>query len=321
MARKEYLGGVEATTLASGITSVDTAISVADGSTFPTGSSYPFVIVIGRGTAAEEKILCSSRTGNAITASTRGYDGTTGVAHSSGAVVEHCIDAIVVNKASELISAATTQGDILYWSAAETPVRLAKGTARQALLMNSGATAPEWGASLASLLTAQGDIVYASSANTPARLAKGSASQSLRMNSGATAPEWTGARGSSMVSTSEGTASSAFGNLSTVQSVTVVTGTTARVSFSCDASNAASAADAEMGIAVSGATTAAAPAGISRTRWASRGSNLNSPMSNSVVLTGLTAGSNTFTLQFTSPDNSTTINYQRRSLIVEDYGS
>ena len=38
----------------------------------------------------------------------------------------------------------TTGGDILYASAANTPARLAKGTALQVLQMNSGASAPEW---------------------------------------------------------------------------------------------------------------------------------------------------------------------------------
>jgi len=38
----------------------------------------------------------------------------------------------------------TTGGDILYASAANTPARLAKGTALQVLQMNSGETAPEW---------------------------------------------------------------------------------------------------------------------------------------------------------------------------------
>jgi hypothetical protein len=36
-------------------------------------------------------------------------------------------------------------GDVLYATAADTLARLAKGTAGQALVMNSGATAPEWG--------------------------------------------------------------------------------------------------------------------------------------------------------------------------------
>jgi hypothetical protein len=38
----------------------------------------------------------------------------------------------------------TTQGDVLYASSANTPARLAKGSANQVLAMNAGATAPEW---------------------------------------------------------------------------------------------------------------------------------------------------------------------------------
>jgi len=38
----------------------------------------------------------------------------------------------------------TTQGDMIYWTAASTPVRLAKGDANQILVMNDGATAPGW---------------------------------------------------------------------------------------------------------------------------------------------------------------------------------
>ena len=38
----------------------------------------------------------------------------------------------------------TTQGDVLYASSANTPARLAKGSATQVLAMNAGATAPEW---------------------------------------------------------------------------------------------------------------------------------------------------------------------------------
>lgn len=41
-------------------------------------------------------------------------------------------------------STGTTGGDIIYFTSANTPTRLAKGTAGQVLTMNSGATAPEW---------------------------------------------------------------------------------------------------------------------------------------------------------------------------------
>ena len=65
----------------------------------------------------------------------------------------------------------TTTGDVLYASSANTPARLAIGTARQQVATNSAATAPEWVASLQSLLTTTGDTIQTTAANTPARLA------------------------------------------------------------------------------------------------------------------------------------------------------
>lgn len=191
MARKQYLGGVAATTLAGNINSAVTSLSVASGggADFPTAASFPFVIVIGRNTASEEVMLCTARATDTLTV-TRAYDSTTAASHVDGDTVEHCIDATIVDALSVLLHTLTTAGDLPYATADATWARLAKGTAYQGLAMNSGATAPEWVATLQSLLTTQGDLPYASSANTPTRLAKGTAGQILTMNSGATAPEW-----------------------------------------------------------------------------------------------------------------------------------
>lgn len=46
--------------------------------------------------------------------------------------------------AFDALAPTTTQGDLIYYNGTDN-VRLAKGTAGQALTMNSGATAPEWG--------------------------------------------------------------------------------------------------------------------------------------------------------------------------------
>ena len=92
-------------------------------------------------------------------------------------------------KDSGIVLGSDANGDIYYRSGGVL-VRLAKGTARQVLQINSGATAPEWAASPQSVLTAQADLLYASGANTLARLVKGTGLQFLRMNAGATAPEW-----------------------------------------------------------------------------------------------------------------------------------
>ena len=43
------------------------------------------------------------------------------------------------------LSVSLVQGDVLYGSGTDTLARLAKGTAGQSLVMNTGATAPEWG--------------------------------------------------------------------------------------------------------------------------------------------------------------------------------
>ena len=86
-----------------------------------------------------------------------------------------------------------TQGDILYATGATTLVKLAKGTGRQGLQTNSGATAPEWTDSPQSLMTAAGDVLYASGANTLAKLAKGSDDDVLTLASGV--PSWAAAAG------------------------------------------------------------------------------------------------------------------------------
>lgn len=89
--RRQYSGNAPATTLSAGINNSVTSIGVTDGTGYPDGSVGPFFICIDRGLATEEKVKCSARSSNTITASTRGADGTTAFSHSSGANVEHVI--------------------------------------------------------------------------------------------------------------------------------------------------------------------------------------------------------------------------------------
>jgi hypothetical protein len=111
MLRREFSGSVLRTTLAANISNTATSITVLDGSTYPTGANNPFVIVIDRGIAAEEKILISSRSTNTLTVSTRGYDGTTAVAHTSGAFIDHVLDAAVVQD----MNTTTYDNEVLVW--------------------------------------------------------------------------------------------------------------------------------------------------------------------------------------------------------------
>ena len=90
----------------------------------------------------------------------------------------------------------TTAGDIVYATGDNATARLAIGSARQQLATNSGASAPEWVASLQSLMTAKGDVLGASAANTPARLAVGSNNHVLTAASGeSTGMKWAAAGG------------------------------------------------------------------------------------------------------------------------------
>jgi len=144
-----FAGGAVATQLNGSISDSATTIAVDDGSTYPTED---FVIVLGRGTATEEKVLVSARTSNSFGTCTRGYDGTTAVAHADNVVVEHTVPATWFNDANDYVNRADTvnttinaAGDLTYGTGNDTETRLPIGTAGQVVKVNSGATAPEWG--------------------------------------------------------------------------------------------------------------------------------------------------------------------------------
>ena len=108
--RREFSGAVLQTSLASSLSNSATSFTVADGSTYPSGSN-PFVVVIDRGVNTEEKILISSRSINVFTVSQRGYDGTTAVAHNSGAFVDHVLDASTIQD----MNTTTYDNEVLVW--------------------------------------------------------------------------------------------------------------------------------------------------------------------------------------------------------------
>ena len=149
-ARRDFVGGAAATTLASGIGSGDTTISGTSLTNWPTAANGNFYIVLDRGNSGEEKVLCSARSGNNLTvaSSGRGADGTTAAAHLSGVSLEFCITAVDADEAnyavSKTVGKVTTAGDLLVADAANSLARLAKGTNGQILQMSSGSVA--WGA-------------------------------------------------------------------------------------------------------------------------------------------------------------------------------
>lgn len=100
--RKSFAGAAPRTTLNGSITNVSTVIVVTSGTGYPSGGTNPFVIVIDRGLASEEKVLVQSRSGTSLTvaSSGRGYDGTTATSHADGAYLEHVLDADTLDEAN-----------------------------------------------------------------------------------------------------------------------------------------------------------------------------------------------------------------------------
>lgn len=111
MERREFSGAVIAQALSANISNSSSSFSVTDGSSFPSGSLNKFVVSIGRGTANEEKILITSRSSNTFTVSSRGYDGTTAVAHTAGELVDHILDATAVQS----MNTTVFDNEILNW--------------------------------------------------------------------------------------------------------------------------------------------------------------------------------------------------------------
>lgn len=112
--RREFAGAVVSTNLTGSITFSSTIISVVDGNTFPTGNTgNPFVIVLSRGEANEEKVLVNTRSFNTFYVNQRGYDGTIANSHSNSASVDHVLDATAIQDMNK----TTFDNEINIWMA------------------------------------------------------------------------------------------------------------------------------------------------------------------------------------------------------------
>ncbi len=164
---KSFDGGAQKTTLTAPFTIGGSTLSVANGSTFPNGSSGPFVIVVDRGLAAEEKFLIDTTSGvNGVifTIQQVGYDGTTASNHSAGASVEHCLDAYSIEQSNRYVNLQTTKGDLVTHNGTTT-LRFGAGTNNQVLIADSvQAAGIKWG-QVQSTGIADGSIVEAKIAN------------------------------------------------------------------------------------------------------------------------------------------------------------
>ena len=114
--RREYRGAAALSILTSilGGSVADLTILCNDLTNWPTGvGSKPFYVVIDRGKANEEKVLCASRTGNSITVyndgitNGRAADGTAISTHSVNATIEHVFTATDADEANAHVNAST----------------------------------------------------------------------------------------------------------------------------------------------------------------------------------------------------------------------
>jgi len=111
--RKSFTGGAQATAITAPISGTPSSFTVTDGTTFPDGATGPFVVVLGRNTADEEKILISSRVTNQFNIQTRGYDNTSAVDHDLGEIVEHVLDASTIDQANSYVNLQSAKGDLV----------------------------------------------------------------------------------------------------------------------------------------------------------------------------------------------------------------
>jgi hypothetical protein len=121
------------------------------------------------------------------------------------------------------------------------------------------------------------------------------------------------------VATQESTTSATYVGLTTPLAVTVTTGTKALVIVSGAFQNGSAATAGFMSYAISGATTVAASDNWGIATYLGTATNFQDRKSAARLVTGLTAGSNTFTTQYRT--GTGTINYSMRDISVIDMGS
>jgi len=112
MTTRKYSSRAQQTTLSSGISSVDSTMTVGSGANLMGGKTpavgETYTVVIDPDTALEEIVDVSNyASGNTLTIA-RGIDGSTGVAHSAGAVIRHMVIGRDLQDANTHIENTTT---------------------------------------------------------------------------------------------------------------------------------------------------------------------------------------------------------------------
>ena len=164
--RRQYRGAAASTTITGNILAGDTSVSIAANTGWPSSAGVPFYVVIDPGTSAEEKCLATI-SGTALTI-TRAQDGTTAVAHASGAAIYPVFVAVDADEANELASKMTTKGDLITTNGSDINRLAVGGTNAHVLLVDSAATnGIKWGLNpVDDKVAAKGDLLVGSAADT-----------------------------------------------------------------------------------------------------------------------------------------------------------
>lgn len=147
MARRYYSSIAQRTTLASSVSDVATTMVVNAAVGFP--ASTPYTMIVDQDTVNEEVVTVTGRSGTTLTV-TRGSDGSTAVAHSAGASVNHGVSARDFDEPNAFLNSGTlplvtAKGDLLAASASGTVARVGVGTDGQSLVADSTvATGVKW---------------------------------------------------------------------------------------------------------------------------------------------------------------------------------
>lgn len=104
MSRRYYSSSAADTTLSVSIAAGATSVTVGSITGFPV--QYPYTLILDPETASEEVVTVTAGTGTTLTV-TRGQDGTTALAHTTGAVVRHGVSARDYDEPNAHIQATT----------------------------------------------------------------------------------------------------------------------------------------------------------------------------------------------------------------------
>ena len=175
MARRYYSSIAQATTLNGSINSTTTTVVVTATTGFP--SSFPYTLIIDPDTVNEEVVTVTGAASTTLTV-TRGVDGTTGVAHSSGAVVRHGVSARDFDEPNAFINGTgvVTSGMIADGAIVDADINASAAIAQSKIANLTSDLAAKIGNAI---VDAKGDLIAATAADTVSRLAVGTNGQVL----------------------------------------------------------------------------------------------------------------------------------------------